>query len=101
MKFTQQRIARFFLLAGIALSAGSAAAQNTPKVNGEIRKVDLDTGKLTIHHDAIPNLGMAGMTMVFRVTSPAMLAQLKSGDLVQFTADRIDGALTVTSIAPK
>jgi Cu/Ag efflux protein CusF len=83
------------LLVGMALPA---TAQDTPKVNGEIRKVDTAAGKVTIHHEDIPNLGMPGMTMVFRTSSPAMLDNVKSGDHVQFTADRIDGVLTVTSI---
>ena len=40
------------------------------------------------------------MTMVFRVKDPALLTQVKPGDKVQFTADKVDGALTVLSIAP-
>ena len=38
------------------------------------------------------------MTMVFRVKSPALLDGLKEGDRILFTAEKIDGAYTVTSV---
>ena len=41
---------------------------------------------------------MDSMTMVFRVQDPAMLKQLKIKDMVKFTADRVDGQITVTKI---
>ena len=40
------------------------------------------------------------MTMVYRVTDPAMLDQVKPGDKVKFQAAKIDGAFTVTKIEP-
>ena len=40
------------------------------------------------------------MTMVFKVTDPKMLDALKEGDKVRFTAEKVDGAITVTSIQP-
>ncbi|ASU41461.1 hypothetical protein hmeg3_14865 [Herbaspirillum sp. meg3] len=80
--------------------AMTAATQSdsVPKVNGEIRKVDTDTGKITIRHGEIPNLEMPAMTMVFRVASPDILSKVKTGDQVLFTAEKSNGALTVTSI---
>jgi Cu(I)/Ag(I) efflux system protein CusF len=39
--------------------------------------------------------------MVFRVTDPKWLDSLKEGDKLSFTADRVNGVFTVTSIAPK
>jgi Cu(I)/Ag(I) efflux system protein CusF len=41
------------------------------------------------------------MTMVFRVRDPALLGKVKPGDKVRFTADKVDGALTVLSIEPE
>ena len=38
--------------------------------------------------------------MVFQVSDPAFLGQVKAGDKVRFTADKIQGAYTVMSIAP-
>jgi len=67
-------------------------------VNGEVVKIDQAAGKMTLRHGPIKNLDMDGMTMVFRVADPAMLAKVKAGDRVTFEADRINGALTVTKI---
>jgi len=38
------------------------------------------------------------MTMVFQVKDPAMLDTVKPGDKVMFTADKVNGALTVTTL---
>ena len=78
--------------------ASAAAAASAPLVEGEVRKVDAAQGRLTLRHGPIPNLDMGAMTMVFRVAEPAMLASLKEGDKVRFTAGRVAGAITVLSI---
>ena len=49
-------------------------------------------------HGELKNLDMSGMTMVFRVKDPAMLGQVKVGDKIHFVADKVGGALTVTSL---
>ena len=82
------------------------SAQSSPKTaesaasmtEGEVRKVDKEQGKITLKHGEIKNLGMPGMTMIFRVQDKAMLDQVKEGDKVRFTADNIDNQLTVTKI---
>ena len=66
--------------------------------DGEVRKVDKDTGKVTIKHGPLQNLDMPAMTMVFRVKDPAMLDKFKEGDKIKFAADKVNGALTVTEI---
>jgi Cu/Ag efflux protein CusF len=76
----------------------SATAAQTEMSDGEIKKVDKDAGKLTIKHGELKNLGMPGMTMVFKVKSPAMLDKIKEGDKVRFVAEKVGGALTVTAI---
>ena len=68
--------------------------------DGEVRKVDKAGGKVTLKHGPIANLEMAPMTMVFRVKDPAMLEKLKEGDKVRFKADKVQGAFTVTELAP-
>jgi Cu(I)/Ag(I) efflux system protein CusF len=69
-------------------------------VEGEVLKIDKEAGKITLKHDAIPNLEMPGMTMVFRVGSSSMLDKVKAGDKVRFAADKVGGDLTVTQIEP-
>ncbi|WP_262297142.1 copper-binding protein [Microvirga sesbaniae] len=85
------------LIAALSLS-GAALAQSLPTVSGTVEKVDTAAGKITIEHGAIPNLNMDGMTMVFRAQDPALLKDVKAGDKVQFTADRVNGQISVTSI---
>ena len=65
---------------------------------GEVRKIDKDTKKITLKHGEIKNLGMPGMTMVFRVKDPAMLDAVMAGDKVMFNAEKAEGALVVTHI---
>ncbi|OYY64308.1 MAG: RND transporter [Burkholderiales bacterium 28-67-8] len=81
-----------------AVAASAPAA--TPMTDGEVRKVDRELGKITLRHGPITNLGMPGMTMVFKIADPALLSDLKEGDRVRFFADRINGTITVTAIEP-
>lgn len=78
--------------------SASALAQATPTATGTVEKVDKSAEKLTINHGPIKNLDMEPMTMVFRAGDKKMLDQVKTGDKVQFTADRVNGQITVTSI---
>ena len=73
----------------------------TPMTEGEVRKIDKEQGKITLKHGEIKNLDMPGMTMVFRVKDAAMLDQVKEGDKIKFTADKISGQFTVTGIEKK
>ena len=78
--------------------AGSAPSQAALH-DGEIRKVDKGAQKITIRHGPLPDLEMPqAMTMVYRVKDPAMLEQVKAGDKVRFSAEKIDGTFTVTRI---
>lgn len=76
--------------------AGTSTA--APTSDGEVRKVDKDQGKLTLKHGPIANLDMPGMTMVFKVADRKLLDAVKAGDKVKFTAENLNGALTVTVI---
>lgn len=69
-----------------------------PLSEGEVRKVDKAAGKVTIKHGPLQNLDMPPMTMVFRVKDAGMLDQVKEGDKIKFSADRVDGSLTVTQV---
>jgi len=78
----------------VTASADATAAMSS----GEIKKVNKSTGKLTIKHGPLVNLGMEGMTMTFSVSDPAMLDIVKPGDKVSFVAEEPNGQLTVTKI---
>jgi Cu(I)/Ag(I) efflux system protein CusF len=86
----------------LAAAASEPAAAEQPTstsgyTEGELKKIDIDQSKITIKHGPIDNLGMPGMTMVFRA-DPAVLVQFKAGDLVRFKADRVGGSLKVTEL---
>ena len=82
----------------IRTGASAAAAQDLPMVSGTVEKVDAAAGKVTIDHGPIPNLDMDSMTMVFRAQDPAMLKAVKPRDKIRFTADRVNGQITVMKI---
>ena len=78
----------------------AAAAAAADMADGEVRKIDLEAGKITLKHGEIKNLDMPGMTMVFVVKDKAMLDKLKAGDKVKFKAVNDAGKFTVTEIQP-
>ena len=78
--------------------AGSAFAQ-AALTEGEVRKVNAATGKITLKHGEISNLDMPPMTMVFQARDKALLKDLKAGDKVRFAADKdAAGDYVVTAI---
>ena len=81
-----------------ATAAAGASASAMVMTNGEVRKVDLEQGKVTLKHEAIANLDMPAMTMVFRVEKAEQLKNLKPGDKVSFHAQSVGGAMVVTHI---
>ena len=80
-----------------AAAAGTVAADMT---DAEVRKIDMEGGKITLKHADIKSLDMPGMTMVFVVKDKAMLDKLKTGDKVKFKAINDAGKFTVTEIQP-
>lgn len=79
-----------------ASPAASTAAADL--ADGEVRKIDKDTGRITLRHGEIRHLDMPGMTMVFQVREPALLDKLKVGDKVRFRAEKAGSGYAVTAI---
>ena len=92
-----KRIASTFAM---ALVSSLAIAQTQELTEGEVRKVDKEAKKITIKHGPMPSFDMPAMTMVFQVKDPALLDEVKAGDKVQFEAQKLGGAFTVTRIEP-
>jgi Cu(I)/Ag(I) efflux system periplasmic protein CusF len=87
---------RKLLWAGLlALISVGVSAQ---AVDAEVRKVDKDARKITLKHGEIKNLDMPAMSMAFQVKDPAFLDKVKAGDNVSFTAEKLNGAYTITTI---
>ena len=83
----------------VAQSSTTAVAKSE-LVDGEVRKVDKEAGKITLKHAELKSLDMPPMTMVFQVQDKALLDKVKTGDKVRFAAAKIGGQLTVTAIEP-
>ena len=92
-----QRMSMKFAITAMAWLA-SMPLLATDMTDGEVRKVDLEQGKVTLRHEEIKDLDMPRMTMVFVVKDKAQLAQLKLGDKVKFRAVNESGKFTVTDI---
>jgi Cu(I)/Ag(I) efflux system protein CusF len=68
--------------------------------DGEIKKVDQATGKVTIKHGEIKHMDMPGMTMVFTAKDKSLLGKVKPGDKVKFMVINEGGKMVVTDIQP-
>ena len=100
-------------MALFSLFSGAAFAQTAPHqhtmaasaapslTDGEIRKIDRETGKLTIRHGEIKHLDMPPMTMVFVAKDKAMLDKVKAGDKVRFLTFHENGQMIVTDLQPR
>lgn len=89
--------------AGVALAAAGMQEQGQTgatagMTSGLVRKVDKETGSLTLKHEKIANLNMPPMTMVFKVQDKSMLNTIRVGDTLWFKAIDRNGVLTITEI---
>lgn len=84
-------------LASLALTASLSFASAETFTKGMIKKLDAKAGKVTIIHEALIDLDMPAMTMVFRANEEIM-AKLAEGKEVEFLVDRVNGKLTVTAL---
>jgi len=80
-----------------AAQAGHSTQAPKP-VAAEVRKVYPDTGKVTLKHGDIDNLGMGAMTMTFAVKDKASLKNFKEGDKVSAVFDMVNGQPTVVEM---
>lgn len=67
---------------------------------GLVKKMDPETGKLTIKHGEIKHLDMPPMTMVFTVKDKSKLSNINAGDKIRFMVMDEGGKLIITEIQP-
>lgn len=85
----------------MSMDQGKTGRAVTPGMtDGEIRKIDKETGKITIKHGEIKHMDMPPMTMVFTVKDKAMLDKVQVGEKVQFIVIQDAGKMVVTDIQP-
>jgi Cu(I)/Ag(I) efflux system protein CusF len=90
-----------FAFAATLLFSVAGLAQ-TGQTEGVVRKVDRDTGKITLRHGPIEGeLEMPAMSMVFQVKDRALLESLETGDKVAATISKEDGVFYIQSAEKK
>jgi Cu/Ag efflux protein CusF len=85
------------LLAFVATALIGVAAYGQA-ADGEVTKIDKPAVRVTIKHNGLKNLDMPAMSMAFKVTDPRLLDTLAVGDKVRFSADKVAGVYTVTTL---
>lgn len=86
------------LFAAVAAATVSIAAF-AQQAEGEVTKVDKPQSRITVKHNGIKHLDMPAMTMAFRVSDAKALDSVAVGDRVRFSADKVNGSYTITSLA--
>ena len=107
MKFIKQFLvamttagALLFSLASIAQTPQPTSSAKTDVVytDGEVKRVDLSAGKITIKHGVIKNLDMPPMTMVFIVHEKSLINGVVAGDQVRFKVISDGGKMVITEL---
>ncbi len=88
------------LLALVISLASPLMAEELQWVSAEVRKIDLETARVTLRHEEIKSINMSAMTMPFYVRDPSMLQTIKVGDAVLFVVVREQGRLVITHLKP-
>ena len=90
---------RMILLAMLSsLVPQPLSAQDGVVISGDVIKVDLTSGIITIQHEPNQRLKLGQATDTFRVSEPIMLNAIRPGAHIRFAADRINGELAITKI---
>lgn len=93
--FVQQLTA---VAATALLSLAAHAPAHAQTVDGEVKRIDPEAGKVTLKHGEIKSIDMPAMQMAYRVADPAWLKTLQVGDKVKFDAAKVNGQFTITAI---
>lgn len=90
------------VMAGTIILASGPLWAQTGTTEGEVRRIDKSTGKITLRHGPIAGeLDMPAMSMVFQVKDPALLDRLKTGDKGRFVVSKDDGGYWILSAEPE
>ena len=102
-------VAFTWVLAMPALAQSAAThAHGTPATKaataemyeGQVRRVNTETRRVTLAHGPLTGFDMPAMTMAFPVKDSALLTNLKEGDKVRFALEKSGENLVVTRIEP-
>jgi Cu(I)/Ag(I) efflux system protein CusF len=81
-------------------ASGSPAVRNATSdlYEGQVRRINKETGRVTLAHGPLTGFNMPAMTMAFAVKDARQLAALKVGDWVKFALEQSGENLVVTRI---
>ncbi len=85
------------VIAGLGAVAAITVQAQEARSKGEVRRIDVENGKITLKHGAISALELPAMTLVYLI-EPSLLLNIAPGDQVSFVATRKDGQYVVISI---
>ena len=83
---------------GAPSSSTSAAKDSQELSEGEVKRWDARSQKVTLRHGELKNLNMPPMTMVFTLQDMSQASQIKVGEKVRFRAEQVNGAFVVTHL---
>jgi Cu/Ag efflux protein CusF len=87
------------LLALVAATLVSVTAfAQSASADGEVTKIDRPGARISIKHGGLKALDMPPMTLAFKVADPKMLDAVTVGDKVRFSAEKLSGSYTLTTI---
>lgn len=90
------------VIAAMVILANTSVFAQTGTTEGEVRRVDKSTGKVTLRHGPITGaLEMPAMSMVFQTKDPALVDRLKPGDRGRFVISKDDGGYWILSAEPE
>ena len=75
-----------------------AAKASSEMYEGQVRRVDKETRRVTLAHGPLKAFDMPPMTMAFPVKDVKQLAPLKEGDKVRFALEKSGEDLLITRI---
>ena len=78
------------------IAQAESAPAKASDTRARIESINTAEGKVKLKHGPIPKFDMPGMTMVFRVADPKLLAQIKVGDEVGVTLDKSGSGFVIT-----
>ena len=77
---------------------GPAANASSEMYEGQVRRVNRETRRVTLAHGPLKAFNMPPMTMAFAVKDAIQLALLKEGDKVRFALEQSGEDLMITRI---
>ena len=98
MVFPSSYSARLATAALLCTAIITPAIAQQAQASGEVRRINIEQGKIIIKHDAIADLDLPAMSLAY-YAQPELLKDIKPGDKVKFTAQRDNDRYVIVKIS--